>query len=231
MLNLVFKFFPRLKLFWFFLLPWAGYAAALSVAPDADPLKPSILLGWVILFIYQFVKLGIIKLETDRLPASQDWKAVLQQLPSLVPGCLIGANQLHHGGEWASYFLEQFAMEVAVLLIAVTAVLLFVKNDKGRTAWQDLAILPLFFTGFVLVGISGILHTWWSQGGYAESDAESMLLLGLALIGELYQQLRMMRRIVRREVIIKDFVEGPWATQVILTQIVLWFALPAIRLL
>ncbi len=231
MLNLAFTFFPRLKLAWYFLLPWAGYAVALRVAPSADPLKSSILFGWVVLLVYQMVKLGLVKLETDRPPESRDWKAVFEMLPSLIPAVLVGVTQYRNGGGLTGYFLEQFAMEVAALLVAMTGVLLFVKNDKGRTAWQDLAALPVFFAGFVLAGISGILHTWWGQGGYAEADAVSALLLGLAIAGELRQQFRMMARIVRREVIIKDFIDESKGTPVIIGQLVLWLALPAIRFL
>lgn len=72
---------------------------------------------------------------------------------------------------------------------------------------------------------------WWSEGGYAQADAGSALLLGLALVGELRQQFNMLRRIVRREIILKDFVPEPMATPLILGQMVLWVALPAIRLL
>ena len=231
MLNVVFAFFPRLKLVWFFLLPWAGYATALHVAPSAAPLESSVLLGWCSLLVYQFIKLGIVRLDTDRARTAPGWSAAFEMLPSLLPAGLVGLNQYRQDGGWQSYFLEQFAMEVTALLLAVTAVLTFVKNDKGRTAWQELAMVPLLFVGLVLAGISGIVHTWWHQGGYAEAEPASVVLLALALSAELRQHFRMMKQVVQREVLLKDFVEESKATPVIIGQIVLWLALPAIRYL
>lgn len=231
MQGVIFRVFPKLQLVWFFLLPWAGYAAALWVAPDVDPLRSTILLGWCTLFIYQFTKLGIVQMELSLPQESLNWKSMLLLLAPLVPSGSIGLNQSLLGGDWSSYFLEQFTMEVVALVLAVSGTLLFAKNQKGRTGWQDLGPIPLLFSLFVLAGIWGVVDTWWSGNEEAHASTRSLVLLAVALGMEFRQQWRVLGRILRREMIIQDFVEGNKGMFVILGQLVLWLALPAIRYL
>jgi len=235
--NFVLSTYPGLKKIWFFLLPWLGYLAALRTAPDSAPLLSTILIGWALLFVYQPLKLGLLDAEPLDWLRNQKGKtsslkaSLLAGTTSLLPAALIGVNQFLMDGSWKGYFLEQFTLEVFTLVGATVGVLLFGRNHEGRTAWQDLGGIPVFFGAIMLGGVWGIVTTWWRTQHYSIAPAHTLVILTFAIGSGLLQDYRTLGRVARKEIVISDILSGKWEMVIIFGQLVLWVALPAVRLL
>jgi len=132
------------------------------------------------------------------------------------------------GGDLRGFILELATLEFTVLVCAFPAALMFLKNDQGRTAWQDLGIVPLLIAGLFAFGIQGFVVAWWSIAPRWDVHPLSFAFLIAGAVAWFVNALGDLNRLVKREAAIPDIGARPVVLGLLLSQILLWWIFPEI---
>ena len=136
--------------------------------------------------------------------------------------------QFVRAGNITSFLLELATLEFIVLVIAFPTALTFVKNDKGRTAWQDVGALPLLLGVLFYFGVNAFISTWWKAAPSWEQHPIPLLLLIAALLVEFTNSLSNLSRFAKRQIQLPDISSSPKVLVILLAQIPLWWLLPTV---
>lgn len=199
------------------LLPLLAYIAVFVLSPEAGSKTGLILIGWIILLLYQIIKLGFL---------SKNYKVGLKNLLPLVPILQLSLNTYFSGAEIWFYFLDQAVLEICTMMLALSIVFLFFKDHKNNYAWQDLGIVPFIVVGFIFFGGWAFIKIWYENNIYTTGNLLSIKSVNylLAFIIAFWINLQLLIRLVKRKVVIPDIFEkqGKWSTAIIIGQIMLW---------
>ncbi len=213
MKNLAYK----TSFFYYAILPYLGYVVVLSAGGDYPANGLIIMLGWLILLVHQTIYLAVFEATAKR--------TYPMALP-FIPPLLIAINQATLETSLGNFFLEQTLMEVVGLMIGISIAFLFFKNDEGRTAWQDLGILPFIVVGIIGAGSWGFIATWWKLQVYTTEAAYwHIMSFAVAFIVEIRANLIVLNKVVKREIFLNEVFSGDKGLPLILGQILLWFLL------
>jgi len=213
-----------LEIAWFCALPWLGYWIVLET-PDVHP-GGTVILGWLPLLVYNILKLGMVL----GLQASSR-RPVIRLLATLLPTALLALAQWLRGGDLRGFILELATLEFTVLACAFPVALLFLRNDRGRTAWQDLGIIPLMIAVLFGIGVHGFVAAWWQIAPAWNSHPLSLILLIAGAAAWFVAAMGNLNRFVKREAAIPDISTRPVVLGLLLSQIVLWWLLPGVLVL
>lgn len=218
-LPVVLRTLSTLEILWFFLLPWLAYWIVLR-AHEETPTSTA-LLGWSVVIVYQIIKIGMVlnSQGSTRRP-------LVRLLAILAPTAVIAIAQFLRSGNITSYLLELATLEFIVLVIAFPTALSFVKNDKGRSAWQDIGALPLLLGVLFYFGVNAFISTWWKSAPSWDQHPIPFLLLIGALLIEFTYALSNLNRFAKRQVQLPDISSNPKVLVILLAQIPLWWLLP-----
>lgn len=190
------KWLLKVEFAYYAILPFLGYIAVYQLNSNTQGVNWLPFMGWVVLLVYQIVYLGLMKsAETERYTG----------VTLIIPPFLIGLNQSLMNGTIWDFFLEQTMMEVVALMIGLSVIFMFFKNDVGRYAYQDIGIIPLMVVGFLFFGVWGIVTSWWNRQSYT-STAEiwNIAIFAIAFLIELRTNIIVLNKIVKRKLIIND---------------------------
>ena len=217
------KWLFNIELIYYALLPFLGYIAVYKLNDEAKDMVWLPLLGWTVLVVFQVVYLGILQ---------ENNKKQSTALLTIVPPFLIGLNHALLNGTIWNFFLEQAMIEVVALILGLSVIFLFFKNDKGRTAFQDLGIVIFLIVGLFVIGIWAIIGTWLSTQFYTTTaDWWNLLIFGIAFSIELRNNIVVLNKMVKRKIIINDIYEqvGNYSDRIggiiLIGQILIWMIL------
>lgn len=206
--------------FYYAILPYLGYLAVLIMAEKYPADGLIIMLGWLVLLVHQVIYLAVFE-----ATAKREYKLAL---PFVTP-VLIAFNQTTLDLSIWNFFLEQTVVEMVGMMIGLSIVFLFSKNDEGRTSWQDMGCTPLIVVTIIGAGSWGFVATWWQQQLYSTEAAYwTLLSFGVAFIIEIRANVLVMNKVVKREILLDEVFGGKNGLGLILGQILLWFLIPAI---
>lgn len=215
------RIFCWLEIAWFCVLPWLGYWIVLGT-PGVHP-GGTVILGWLPLLVYNIIKLGMV-LGIQR----SSRRPVARLLGTLLPTALLILAQWLRGGDMRGFLLELATLEFTVLACAFPVALVFLKNDQGRSAWQDLGIVPLLIAVLFGIGIHGFVAAWWTIAPAWHSHPLSLLLLIAGAAAWFVAAMGNLNRLVKREATLADISTRPVVLVLMLGQIAIWWLLPGV---
>ncbi len=222
-----------LALAWQLVLPWLAWVATLRRAPESGPLYATIALGWVALLFHQALAAASIRAEAE--VEAEARRGVVPKLArglaEAAPVALVGLNQIALGGDWEGFVLEQFALELATSLLALVAVTaVFSRRGASRDAPALPPWVPLALAGVVLAALSGVLVTWWQVQRYTEAPPLTWLGLALAVLLAFVTHYGRLARVASGAETLPELPHRRWHGLAIGAQVLLWVAMPALRL-
>ncbi len=236
-LEFVFRYFPKLEVLWYALLPWLAYGAILFLDPSISrPTGSTILIGWAFLLVYQIMRLGQIEhIQDDKKLAAVGTDAtsgkalaiVPSELMLFIPSVLIAIQQILLGGNLAHFLITQMCVEICTFVLAIAVLMLTAKNNHNRSAWQDLGIIPLMFVAILWFGVWGYINAWIKILYLPGSSLLSFVLLLASLAFNFWNDYKFLYKVVKREILMSDASEK-MGMGGILGQLVLWVALPGL---
>ena len=198
-------------------LPYLAYLAIFMLGYDASP---TILLGWVVLLVYQILFLGLFAAEVTPFRPAARWLFVL-------PPLLIGGRQaLAQGSVW-NFFLEEMLLEAIALVLVFVLQLFFARDRVGRTAWADLGIIPLLVGGILGFGMWDFGRVWWEINVLTRRpDWPAIAMAAAAFAVALFNYWRALSAVRNGRMTIEEvFPDDGRGIALILGQVVLWVAL------
>lgn len=224
------KFFTKIEFLYFAVLPYLAYFSILYLGVSKDNLHWLPMWGWVFVLVYQSIYLGWLQKtqEDNNLAVS-----------AIIPPILIGVNQAFMNGNLAAFFIENMVLEGVTLILALNIVLMFFKNHKGVRAWDDIGILPLMVSGFLLAGCWVFITSWWEINFYRTKEVAywNLANFALAFVLEFRANIIILNSLVKREVKINDILESKtskgksdfnYSFVFIIGQMILWVAIYAV---
>jgi len=198
-------------------LPYLAYVAVFALGRNAGV---SVLLGWVVLLVYQILFLGLFAAEVTPFRP-------IARLLFLVPPLLIGSRQALASGSVWNFFLEDMLLEALVLVLVFVLQLMFTRNSAGRTAWADLGIIPLLVAGLLGLGMYDFARAWWEVNVLSQRpDWLALAMIAVAFAVAFYNYWRAISAIRTGALMIEEiFPDGGRGIALILGQIVLWFGI------
>ena len=186
------QFFNRIEFVYYTILPLLGCIAVFELGSTTFGVNWLPFTGWVVLVYYQMVALGLY------LSRNKTAEMAL----SIVPPFLIGLNHAVMNGTVWHFFLEETMIEVVTLMIGLCVLLLFFKNDVGKSVWDEkMTIIATFvFVGLSLIGTLGIVTTWWHEQFYTKQvQIWSILSFVLAFLIQLRANLLVFDKISKKK--------------------------------
>lgn len=198
-------------------LPYLAYVAVFAVGGRGGL---AMLLGWIVLLVYQILFLGLFAARTEPARTQGRWLFV-------VPPVLIGVRQVIGPGTLWNFFLEEMLLEAVTLVLVFVGQLLFTRNREGRTAWADLGITPLLVGGLLGLGMWDFARTWWEVNLVAtRPNWLSVAMIAAAFVVALSNYWRAISAVRTGRLTIREvFPDDGRGIGLIIGQIVLWFAI------
>ncbi|MCP5535324.1 MAG: hypothetical protein H7A51_03710 [Akkermansiaceae bacterium] len=217
--NLPVRILSWIEIAWFFVLPWLAYWIVIERL-HPNPVA-TVLLGWAALLVYDILKIGMVLSEQE---ASR--RPFARLLAILVPTAILATAQILREGDLGGFILELATLEFTVLVLAFPAALMFVKNDEGYTAWQDIGAIPLLIALIFGFGTYGFVLAWWQIAPSWDAHPLPLVFLLAAVAIEFTNSLRTLNRFAKRTAQLPDITTRPVVLGILLGQIVLWWILP-----
>jgi len=206
------------------ILPFLGYIAVLKLEIDVKSVNWLPFLGWIVLLLYQIIKLGIL---------STQQRSSIKVLYHFVPPLLLLTNHYYFSDDIWHFFLDQAVLEIVALMLALCILFIFFKDHHGVRSWQELGIIPILVIAFIMFGSLAFVDTWLQRNLYfAEGEAPLALLsFSAAFLIAMRNHLDILNRILKRKLTIPDVFANKKSLTVLLIigQILIWMiAIPLI---
>lgn len=181
----------------------------------------TIMLGWAFLFVHQLIGAALLLQEQ----AKKKEKNIVQWLLALI-FLILALRQALTKGSFTEFLLEKTALDALSTVTAVTLALFVFKNRQGKTAWQDIGLLPLVF-GAVIVGGSYLFVEVYIEILYAKNSSWfSYFQISAVFLMTVFAHLTALRSVIKNKVELKDVFEGKYGMVLILGQLFFWISMP-----
>jgi hypothetical protein len=214
------KIILRLEFILLCVIPWGSYIS-LNWFYFERVHSSTIALGWSFLFVHQIIGSALLfhKREEKKGKNIHQWLLVFIFL-------ILILHQLLTKKSLVQFLFEKTVLDAISVATVFILGLFFFKNSKGRTAWQDLGVLPLFVGGIIMGGCWQFVDIYLELLYSKNVSWLSYLQISAVFLMTIISYLIALRPIIKGKVVLEDIFEGRYSMILILGQLFFWLSMP-----